>query len=361
VSSLELAGLRSDEVIRLESSGEDFLEVWEEILARGWGDGLPVIPPTPERVTRMLDGRDPNTVGPFIGTGEPFIGRLPQPPPSYAQIAANAVLAGCEPSYFPVVIAALQAIADAGGAAMFMNSPAAPLLVINGPIAAELGINSSYEMLSLTTRANATIGRAVRLVVMNTLDARPPRLFDVQHGMPGRMSMVFAEAEQESPWEPLSVSQGQPRGVSAVTLFPAVGTMPVNYHQVPQRASEVLLIVQRCLDYVRGNRIGPSPDSGGPVVVLSPKHVRAFSLEGWTKQALEDELTAAVNDHHQIELVSHQEKIELINRGRDPLEPPVIPGKPEGRVRVIIAGGVAGWHSLVIPTLSWSGPVTVPI
>ena len=233
MSSLELAGLRSDEVIRLESSGEDFLEVWEEILARGWGDGLPVIPPTPERVARMLDGRNPDTVGPFIGTGEPFIGRSPQPPPSYAQIAANAVLAGCEPSCFPVVIAGLQAMAEAGGAAMFMNSPAAPLLVINGPIGAELGINSSYEMLSLTTRANATIGRAVRLVVMNTLDARPPRLFDVQHGMPGRMSMVFARpsrrwvlvnvafAAGRGPCPPLDLRLGeQPpkQGVEAVAL-----------------------------------------------------------------------------------------------------------------------------------------------
>jgi hypothetical protein len=361
VSSLELSGLSADGVTRLKSSGHDIVETWEEMLTRGWGDGLPVIPPTPQRVARMLAGRDPDAAGPSIGAGDVFIGREAQPAASYAQIAANAVLAGCDPSYFPVVLAGLQAIAAAGGAAMFTNSPAAPLFVVNGPIRDALDINSSHEMLSLTTRANATIGRAVRLTMMNTLDARPPRLFDVQHGMPGRLSMVFAEAEEESPWEPLSVTQGQPLGASALTLFPAFGTMPVNYHQVPQRASEVLLILQRCLDYVRGNRIGPSPDSGAPVVVLSPKHVRAFSLQGWTKQSLEDELTAAVNDHYEIELASHQDKIELINRGRDPADAPVIPGKPEGRVSVVIAGGVAGWHSLLIPTSSWSGPVTVPI
>jgi hypothetical protein len=115
------------------------------------------------------------------------------------------------------------------------------------------------------------------------------------------------------------------------------------------------------MDYVRGNRIGPSADAGPPIIVLSPKHVRAFSLEGWTKAQLEDELTAAVNDHHDIELVAHADKIELINRGRDPDDPRVIPAKPEGRVRVLVAGGVAGWHSLMIPTLAWGAPMTVTV
>jgi hypothetical protein len=361
VTSLDVVAPGAPALTRLRTSGDDAVETWEEILERGWGDGLPVIPPTLERVEAMLGGRDPETAGPEIGTGEPFIGRDPQAAPTFAQIAANAVMAGCSPPYFPAVLGALQAVADAGGASMFTNSPAAPLFVFNGPIRTELGINCSHEMLSLTARANATIGRAVRLVVMNTLDARPPRLFDVQHGMPGRLSMVFGEYEEESPWEPLATSQGIASGQSAVTLFPAIGTMPVNYHQVPQRASEVLLILNRCMDYVRGNRIGPSPDGGPPVVVLSPKHVRAFSLEGWSKQKLEDELTASVNDHYDIELESHRDKIALINRGRDPDDAQMIPGKPEGQVRVLVAGGVAGWHSLMIPTLSWSGPVTVAI
>jgi hypothetical protein len=325
--------------------------VWEELLRLGWSDGLPVIPPTRERVVEMLAGRSPTDDAPAVGAAA---GDRPM-----AKIAANAVMAGCAPDYFPAVLAALEAVAASGLSGAFANAPCAPLLVFNGPIRQRLGINGSHEMLSMTTRANATIGRAVRLVLMNVLGAKVPRLFDVQHGMPGRMSMVFGELEEESPWDPLSVSQDVPRGQSAVTVFAASGTMPVNYHQVPQRSSELLLILKRCMDYVRGNRIGPSADAGPPIVVLSPKHVRAFSIEGWTKQQLEDELTTEVNDHYDIELVAHSEKIELINRGRDPDDPRVIPTKPEGRVRVLVAGGVAGWHSLMIPTLAWGVPTTV--
>jgi hypothetical protein len=340
-----------EDLTRLGASADDPVAVWEELLRRGWSDGLPVIPPTPERVEAMLGGRRPDSGVSSLGIDA---GARP-----LAKIAANAVMAGCAPDYFPAVLAALQAAATGGLAGAFANAPCAPLLVFNGPVRRQLDLNCSHEMLSMTTRANATIGRAVRLVFMNLLGAKVPRLFDVQHGMPGRMSMVFGELEEESPWEPHSVSHGVAVGRSAVTAFAAIGTMPVNYHQVPQRSSELLLILKRCMDYVRGNRIGPSADAGAPVVVLSPKHVRAFSIEGWTKERLEDELSEAVNDHYDIELVAHSEKIELINRGRDPDEARVIPTKPEGRVQVLVAGGVAGWHSLMIPTLAWGTPTTV--
>jgi hypothetical protein len=338
---------------RLRASGDDIVEVWEELLERGWSDGLPVIPPTRERVDSMLAGRDPTTAGPrFVLDAEA---------PTLAQIAANAVMAGCASAYFPALLAALEAIAGSGVAMMLLNAPTAPLLVFNGPIRHELGINCSHEMLSMTTRANATIGRAVRLVAMNVGGAVVGRLFDVQHGMPGRASMVFGEFEEESPYDSYATTKGVPAGRSAVTVFPAIGTMPINYHQVPQRASELLLILTRCMDYVRGNRIGPSPDGGAPLIVLSPKHVRAFSLEGWTKDRLEDELTAAVNDHYDIQLESHREKLELINRGLDPDDPRMEQPKPEGRVEVLVAGGVAGWHSLMIPTLARITTTTVVI
>jgi hypothetical protein len=338
---------------RLRATGDDVVEVWEELLERGWSDGLPVIPPTPERVDAMLGGREPSVPGPVFG--------FDVEAPTLAQVAANAVMAGCAPEYFPAVLASLRAIAASGVAMMFLNAPVAPLLVFNGPIREELGINCSHEMLSMTSRANATIGRAVRLVGMNLGGAVVGRLFDVQHGMPGRASMVFGEFEEESPYASYAATKGIVPGRSAVTVFPAIGTMPVNYHQVPQRASELVLILARCMDYVRGNRIGPSPDGGAPLVVLSPKHVRAFSLEGWTKEQLEDELTAAVNDHYDIELESHREKLDLINRGLDPDDPRMEQPKPEGRVEVLVAGGVAGWHSLMIPTLARIAPVTVEI
>ena len=334
---------------------DSYADAVEDYFDQGLTDGLPIVPPTVERVEEMLRlaGLQPDAL---LGEVPTRLVRV-----TADKVAANAVMAGCAPEYFPVLLAALGAVAPSGMAGAFLNAPCAPLLVFNGPVRRQLDINCSHEMLSMTTRANSTIGRAIRLIFMNLVGAKVPRLFDVQHGMPGRMSMVFGELEEESPWDPYSVSEGLSRGQSAVTIFAATGTMPVNYHQVPQRSSELLLILKRCMDYTRANRIGPSPDAGSPVVVLSPKHVRAFSIEGWTKQQLESELTAAVNDHYDIELVAHQEKIELINRGRDPDEPRVIPAKPEGRVRVLVAGGVAGWHSLMIPTLAWGTPTTVSI
>ena len=342
--------------VDLTVDGDGFEAVWEALLEKGWSDGLPVVPPTPERVEAMLGGRDPGQVHVTLGGDEPgamySFGNVGIPATNL-QIAANAVMAGCRPEYFPAVLASLRAITASGNGAEFLAS-SAPLLVFNGPIRHELGISASHEMLSMVHRANATIGRAVRLVLRNIGGATPDRLFDVQFGMPGRTAMVMGEHEEESPWAPFA------GGGSAVTVFAASGTMPVNYHQVPQRVEELLLILSKCLDYVRGNRLGPWPDTSA-LFVLSPKHARAFSAEGWTKAGVEDELTAVMNDHYDIELPSIAEKLELINRGRDPHEPPMTIPMPEDRVHILVAGGVAGWHSLMIPTRAFTVPQTVSI
>ena len=253
--------------VDLSVDGNNLDDVWEAILEKGWSDGLPVVPPTPERVEAMLGGRDPSGVHVTLGGDEPgamySFGNVGIDATT-GQIAANAVMAGCRPEYFPAVYASLQAIEASGKGTNFLAS-SAPLLVFNGPVRHELGISSSHEMLSMVHRANATIGRAVRLVLRNIGGATPDRLFDVQFGMPGRTAMVMGEHEEESPWAPFAA------GGSAVTVFAASGTMPVNYHQVPQRVEELLLILSRCLDYVRGNRLGPWPDTSA-LFVLSPKH-----------------------------------------------------------------------------------------
>jgi len=342
------------DTVDLTVDSNDFEAVWQALLDKGWSDGLPVVPPTPERVEAMLGGRDPSLVHVILGGDAPgamySMGNAGTPA-TVGQIAANAVLAGCRPEYFPAVLASLQAVTASNNGGDFLGG-SAPLLVFNGPVRHELGISSSHEMLSMVHRANATIGRAVRLVLRNVGGAIPDRLFDVQFGMPGRTAMVMGEHEEESPWAPFA------SGGSAVSVFAASGTMPVNYHQVPQRVEELLLILRRCLDYVRGNRLGPWPDTSA-LFVLSPKHARAFAAAGWAKERVEDELTAAMNDHYDIELPSIAEKLELINRGRDPQEQPLTIPMPEDRVHILVAGGVAGWHSLMIPTRAFSTPQTV--
>lgn len=333
---------------------EDAEQVFETVYANGWTDGLPVVPSTPERVERMLDGRDPQQPHVALGTERREV--------TVGQVAVHAVLAGCHPSCFRAVLAALRGVAAfeefEGPGMVFYRTPAAPMLVFGGREARELGVADSDEMLSLLARPNATIGRAVRLVLHFAIGREPGTTFDVQHGMPGRASMAFAERETDSPWEPYASQDDFPNG--HVTVFPAFGTMPVNYHQVPQRDDELLTILEHCLDYVRGNRLGPWPDTSA-VLVLSPKHARAFSAAGWTKTELEQRLTGAVNTPLEVELPSVREKLELINRGRGPDDPPVTMPMPSDPVRILVAGGRAGWHSLLVPTRGGCPPHTVPL
>ena len=154
--------------VDLTVDSDGFENHWEALLEKGWSDGLPVVPPTPERVEAMLGGRDPSQVHVTLGGDVPgamySFGNVGTPATN-VQIAANAVMAGCRPEYFPAVLASLRAITASGNGAEFLAS-SAPLLVFNGPVRHELGISSSHEMLSMVHRANAD-RPCIRLVLRN--------------------------------------------------------------------------------------------------------------------------------------------------------------------------------------------------
>ena len=213
----ELRARFSDSGLRSRRVGVGALEDdVEAMFDRGWTDGLPVVPPTEARVARMLDGtsRSPDDMVVLM-------------PPSLVEctvekVAVNAVMAGCRPEYLPVVLAALEAICTDefnmhGVLATTMG--VGPVLVVNGPIAQRIGMNSGINVLGQGNRANLTIGRAVQLAVRNVGGGQPGGIARATHGSPAKLSFCFAEDEVGSPWTTLAEDRGFDRATDVVTAF----------------------------------------------------------------------------------------------------------------------------------------------
>ncbi len=204
-------------------SAEDWVEF---AYSHPWHDGLPVVPPTEQSVARFLEACPPGL--------EPFD---PVPPrqavPTLESLAANAVMAGCKPEYFPVVLAALRAVLmkqyNLHGTLATTHS-CAPMIMVNGPVRRELGINSGANCLGQGVRANATIGRALQLILLNIGGARPGDMDRATQGSPAKYTYCFGENEEESPWEPFHVRAGFAANESVVTLMSAEGPHNINDH-----------------------------------------------------------------------------------------------------------------------------------
>jgi hypothetical protein len=198
----------------------------EEMFERGWTDGLPVVPPTPDRVEAMLRGCD---AGVSLGLVPPDMGEA-----TLERVAACAVLAGCRPAYFPVVVAAAQAALDPAfnlhGQAV-TTQPAGQLVVVNGPVREAIGLNSGMGALGPGFRANLTIGRALRLLVTLTGGGMPGQLDRATQGQMGKVGFCVAEDEEVSPWEPLHVERGFQPGQSVVTLIGSDAPLSISDHR----------------------------------------------------------------------------------------------------------------------------------
>ncbi len=259
---------------RIEIGAAD--DPFEFLFDQGLTDGLPVVPPTPERVMRMLAGtsRAPQDV-------------VAEVPPNYApatveKIAINAVMAGCRPAYLPVVIAALEAVCTSEfnmhGVLATTFFPT-PVLIVNGPIRARIGMNSGMNCLGQGNRANATIGRAVQLVVRNLGGGRPGEVDRATLGQPGKFTMCFAENEERSDWEPLHVERGFARDDSTVTAF--AGGAPTGF--IDQLARDARTLATSYGLVLAGAGHPKHYMHGEIVVVVPPEHVDTFKRDGWTK------------------------------------------------------------------------------
>jgi len=249
---------------------------------RRWSDGLPIVPPTQERVARMLacTARKADEVVAKLppGFGEATVER----------IAINAVMAGCDAEYLPVLIAATDAVAQAQfnlqGVEATTNS-AAVWLVLNGPIVSELGINAAFNCLGQGAWANATLGRALRLILQNIGGALPGDMDRATQGQPGKYTFCCGENEAHSPWEPLHVERGFSRDASTVTVVAAEGTLNLNTHS--KEAGELLRVIAESMVHPASNEYC---HGGEPWLVIAPEHAEIFKRGGLAKRDVKQQL-----------------------------------------------------------------------
>ena len=249
----------------------------EACFERGWSDGLPVVPPTDERILRMLGGthRKPDEV---VGLIPPNLA-----PCTVEKVAINAVLAGCKPEYMPVVLGVLEAALDplfVLHGLLCTTHFSGPLVIINGPAAKAIGMNSGVNALGQGNRANATIGRALQLIVRNVGGGLPGAIDRATLGNPGKYTFCFAEDESDPDWEPLSVRRGIAAGKSAVTLFHGEG---VNGF-IDQKSRTPEELVRSLAMGLFGVGHPKLCLAGNAVLVLSPEHYKIFKDGGWSRR-----------------------------------------------------------------------------
>ncbi len=248
----------------------------EALFAKGWTDGLPVVPPTEARVLAMLEGttRAPQEI---VATVPPDLVEC-----TVEKVAINAVLAGCKPEYLPVVIAAVEAACtDAFNmhGVLATTMPVGPVLIVNGPIRRAIGMNSGKNVFGQGNRANLTIGRALQLVIRNVGGGRPGEVDRATFGNPGKLSFCFAEDEEGSPWGPLSADLGAPAGASTVTLFPGEGPRSI-VDQLSRDPESISRTFALCLRAVHHPKLVLAFDA---ILAISPEHARIYREAGWSK------------------------------------------------------------------------------
>lgn len=259
------------------------LDVTEFLFDQGWSDGLPLVPPSPSRVLRMLEGcsREPDEV----------LGELPPAwhPCTVEKVAINAVMAGCRPEYLPVVIAAVEAACDPAfnlHGVLCTLMAVGPAVIVNGPIGRAIGMNSGMNALGQGNRANLTIGRALQLTIRNVGGGRPGGTDRACLGTPAKLSFCFAEDEETATWEPISVARGLPTGVSAVTLVAVEGP-----HTIADPHSRTAASLARSFAAALRNVVHPKHVlCWDALLIVSPEHRRLFAAEGWSRTDLEREL-----------------------------------------------------------------------
>ena len=310
----------------------------ETCFAHGWTDGLPVVPPTEVRVVRMLEGtkRSPDEL----------VGIIPpnQAACTVEKAAINAVMAGCKPEYLPVVLAAVEAACldeFCLHGLLATTYFSGPVVIVNGPISRAIGMNSGVNALGQGNRANATIGRALQLVVRNVGGGRPGEIDRATLGNPGKVTFCFAEDEAGSPWEPLSVERGFPEGASTVTLFAGDGVQAV-VDQLSRTPESLARTFALCLRTVAHPKIPMAADA---MLVVSPEHGRIFQQAGWTKSRLRQELDGLLQIPGK-ELVRGAQGIaEGIPEEMKEL---TLPKFRPGGLTLVHAGGTAGRFSAII-------------
>lgn len=314
---------------------------FEAMFERGLTDGLPVVPPTEARVLAMLEGttRSPDDV---VAVVPPDLVEA-----TLEKVAVNAVMAGCRPEHLPVVLAALEAVCTDTfnmHGVLATTMPVGPILVVNGPIRRQLGMNSGVNVLGQGNRANSSIGRAVQLVVRNLGGGAPGGVDRATHGNPGKLSFCFAEDEEGSPWEPLHASRGVAAERSAVTAYCGEGPRCV-VDQKARHPDELVATLAACLRTVHHPKL---PFVFDAMLVVGPEHARVFAEAGWDRAHVLD----AINARLQLPLAEIVQGAGdmaegLPHPGEDRLDGAIPKFRPGGLL-LVHAGGEAGLFSAIM-------------
>ena len=324
---------------------------------RGLTDGLPVIPPTPDRVMRMLTGtrRDPREV---VAALPPNMG-----PATVEKIAVNAVMAGCRPEYLPVVLAAMEAIATPDFNAHGIMSTtwgATPVIVVNGPIRERIGMNMGMMALGYGNRANATIGRAVKLTLRNVGGAKPGDIERSTLGSIGKFTTCFAEWEERSPWEPLHVERGFKKEESVVTVF----GLESGSRQIADQTSRTAHALCGSLGLGLEACWHPKQHGAGEILlIVCPEHADTIWRDRWSKAQVRARIQE-ITSRPLRELIPDAESGEgvppkalgLVNPTPEQLEQRIPKFRKPENINMMVAGGEAGKFSAVFA--GWvSGPM----
>ena len=313
-------------------------DIMEACYDRGWSDGLPVVPPTPLRVMRMLNGCDRDAAE--------IIGKVPPDnvPCSIEKIAINAVMAGCKPECFPVVIASVEAALQdrfCMHGLLCTTYFSSPVMVVSGPVVKQIGMNSGINALGQGNRANATIGRALQLIIRNVGGGVPGGIDRANMGNPGKYTYCFAEDESDENWASLAMDRGFDRADSVISLFAGDGLQPILDQQsrTPQSLAKSMAMSLRSVAHTKLFGLADA------ILVVCPEHRRVLREGGWNKEdlrkALYEELmtpgTDIVRGANDIaEGMPEKFKDKILNKFRD-----------DG-LHIVTTGGTAGMFSAII-------------
>jgi hypothetical protein len=322
--------------------------------AQGWTDGLPIVPPTEARVEAMLTGIDADP--------DEVVGKIP---PLWAEatvekIAINAVMAGCPAAAMPVLVAALEAMLDPTFnlyGVQATTHPVAPLLIVHGPAAPRLGMHAGPGVFGPGNRANATLGRAVRLCLWNLGGARPGQGDMATQGSPAKYTYAVAERVEASPWGPLHASLGFEPEEDAVTVFGGEGPHNVNDH-VSQKAPNLLTVIADTAATL-GSNVGWFLAQSQLLLVLGPEHAATIAADGFTRADVQryvyEQARLPLHRLRQGGMWGIHDWPRWMETADDHALLPVVPGPDD--IYVMVAGG-AGKHSTVVPNCCFSRAVS---
>jgi hypothetical protein len=251
----------------------DLQRLVEHCYEQGWTDGLPVVPVVEETVRAFMErtAREPHEeLAAVVHLGRAC---------TVEQAAVAAAMAGCRPEHFPVVLAAIESMRPSIVTGLLQSTTGqCQHVIVNGPVRGRLGFNSAGNVFGPGFRANATVGRAIRLIVLNAFGIRPHEFDQACQGTPAKYSFCIAENEEESPWEPLHVERGFPADASVVTTHFARSTLHVE-NRISSRPEEILLTIADSMSYAGAWQAGR-----GYTVVMGPEHAQLLARHGWSKR-----------------------------------------------------------------------------